>query len=150
MTVQITPENITATLHKNLPTLDGQQIQQLLQLKYVNSSPYDPKSFLCSEISIVNEIINICQVIGFEETVKFLTQVHTPQDVILQQLYKEEVKQRNLLALSRTDQQVSKILGKCTNCGSEALRAVQIQTRGLDEAATTFIVCANCGTRRKK
>ena len=39
---------------------------------------------------------------------------------------------------------------KCHKCGMRKVITYQIQTRGLDEDATTFVKCCNCGNLWKE
>lgn len=131
---------MSSFLTSNLPGLQESEYASLLAI-------YEHFE---SDVLILNEIISIVKQIGYANAYKFMQESQTVQKIILDQLAEEEIKQKRVLTLSRTDPQVSKVLGKCTNCGSQALSAVQIQTRSADEAATTFVSCANCGTMRKK
>jgi DNA-directed RNA polymerase subunit M/transcription elongation factor TFIIS len=133
------------TLAEKNIVLNDKGIDIFLNLKYLGAQFYIYKT----GITIINEIINL--LIKYETKIvyNFLKKAKGPRDIIIGQLTTQAKQLERKVEISRYQQQISKILGKCGKCGSRSLVSLQIQMRSGDEGATSFILCNNCGTIRK-
>lgn len=131
---------LLATYNNQLYTITENDARQLLSYTYVGSNI----PIYSSGILILNEIISLLKSTSLKEVYTFLSQIHNPNEMILNQLINEAKEEERKIEISRFQQEISKIFGKCSKCGSGALKSLQIQMRAGDEGATTFILCSNC------
>lgn len=129
----------------NYAGIPADVINNILTINYKNTL----EPIYTSGVIILNEIISLYYSNNTNDFYNFLNNIFTPNDIIFNQLTNEAKEENRKIEIARYQQQISKVLGKCSKCGSGALKSLQVQMRAGDEGATTFILCSNCNNVKR-
>jgi DNA-directed RNA polymerase subunit M/transcription elongation factor TFIIS len=138
-------------LTKLMPQWNGtpEQVQELAQLKYVNSNTeiINPR-----ERDVLLEVVSMLSKYRYEDILAFLRSAPDADYIMWNQPAMEEGRARvaREIAIQQSEPQGIKGVGKCRVCPSTELQIATKQTRSCDEEATVSYACVACGAKWRK
>jgi DNA-directed RNA polymerase subunit M/transcription elongation factor TFIIS len=125
--------------------LDPKQVTHLKTLRY----PDGTSVFDFDRIETIVDVIGLIKELGYKQALEYIAAAQNYDELRNNSPMMEPAREKFLLDLSiMTDKDEGvEGLGICHKCQGTKLKFYQKQTRGSDEAMTTFVTCVKCGNR---
>lgn len=125
--------------------LEPKQIAKLKELRYPNGDVV----FDFERIETVIDVLGLIHALGYNEALEYIAAAQNYDELRNNSPMMEPAREKFLLDLSiMTDKDEGvEGLGICHKCQGTKLKFYQKQTRGSDEAMTTFVTCVKCGNK---